>query len=69
MSELWREFLSRDGLCGLCGNWGVVITEVRSPAGVACGVERFCICPNGRAWKDGGADLGALSARAKGSDR
>lgn len=40
-------------LCGLCGNAGIVNTvgKVRSPAGVECGIERPCICPNGRAIK------------------
>ncbi len=59
-------------LCGLCGNRGTidtVETGLTSPAGVHCGVQRFCICANGRAWKRGGADLAALisliSPRAK----
>jgi hypothetical protein len=56
--ELWLEFLSSDKgdgavHCGLCGNHGIVCTfgHVRTPAGVECGVQRFCICPNGRALK------------------
>lgn len=48
---LWLEFI-RKGLCGLCGNSGVVNTlGVRSAAGVECGVVSYCICPNGRASK------------------
>lgn len=53
--DLWLEFINPDvNLCGLCGNTGIINTRglVRSPAGVACGVLRFCICPNGRAEKD-----------------
>lgn len=63
--ELWEEFQSsrRDlTACGLCGNTGVIDTRgrVKTPAGYECGVRAFCICPNGRAWKDAKADLGAL---------
>lgn len=50
-TDLWLEFVSESrGLCGLCGNSGIVdtIARVKSPTGVACGVARYCICPNGR---------------------
>lgn len=51
--ELWLEFLHRPtNLCGLCGNTGTVRTKAVSPAGVKCGVERPCICPNGRKIKE-----------------
>ena len=54
--ELWMEFLgpeSNPTHCGLCGNQGFVDTrgKVFTPAGVECGVLRYCICPNGRALK------------------
>lgn len=52
-NELWEQFLGGPdgGLCGLCGQTGVIDTrdEMMSPAGVYCGVRRWCICPNGRA--------------------
>jgi hypothetical protein len=62
-SDLWLEFRGpRDdhdwnGLkmpgnvhCGLCGNRGIVDTvgRVRTHGGLAVGVRRYCICPNGR---------------------
>lgn len=66
--DLWLEFVNMTpttlngityprGLCGLCGNNGIIDTRghVRSPAGWPTGIRRFCICPNGRAllkgWK------------------
>jgi hypothetical protein len=59
--ELWLEFLSQgpSQACGLCGNSGIVDTRglVRTAAGYECGVRAFCICPNGRAMKDAGADI------------
>lgn len=49
----WREYVGPEGLCGLCGNHGIVDTKgvTFSPVGVPCGVRRWCICPNGRALK------------------
>lgn len=44
-----REFIS-GGLCGLCGNNGLINTRVVSPAGQAVELNNaYCICPNGRA--------------------
>lgn len=42
-----------NSLCGLCGNFGIINTlgKMFSPAGVHCGVRRYCICPNGRVMK------------------
>lgn len=55
---LWMEFISKDDLCGLCGQFGVIDTRgLKSPAGWPCGGLFFCICPNGRALKQQGADL------------
>ncbi len=52
-SKIWREFVV-DGLCGLCGNLGVVTTQVRTGAGARQHfVESYCICPNGRARRKG----------------
>ena len=63
-SELWLEYMvdveppqdSRHLLetipvCGLCGNTGIVETFAKTPYGIACGVHKPCICPNGRAIK------------------
>lgn len=62
--DMWLEFLGPDkpfawgGLppmknchCGICGNRGIIDTrgKVFTPAGMECGVRRYCICPNGRA--------------------
>lgn len=66
VDDPWREFADAEHEnCGLCGNTGVIDTRGRleTPAGVPCGVLRFCLCPNGRAWKKGGADLEALAGR------
>ncbi len=64
-SELWTEFLWENKLCGLCGNKGYVDTRdlVVSPAGVQCGVRRFCICPNGRALKKAADDESKREAK------
>jgi len=57
LSNLWMEFLLRFtkdghdlGLCGLCGNKGLVdtTTSAFSPMGIPCGGIFWCICPNGR---------------------
>jgi len=50
MEQLWEEF-TVSGLCGLCGNTGMVDTKSVSPAGFPCGINAPCICPNGRAIK------------------
>jgi len=41
------------GYCKLCGNTGYVDTTPKSPHGERLGVfKSFCICPNGRAYKN-----------------
>lgn len=52
-NELWLEFESPRGLCGLCGNRGMIDTrgKVHSAAGIECGVLACCICLNGRGLK------------------
>ncbi len=51
--DMWWEFLSDNQMCGLCGQYGIIdTTGIKTPAGVECGVRRFCICPNGRAMKN-----------------
>lgn len=51
--EVWVSEFSDHGLCGLCGNSGLIENEgkVFTPAGIPCGLDAFCICPNGRARK------------------
>jgi hypothetical protein len=45
-----------NGLCGLCGNAGVVDARgQRGPAGQPCGALHYCVCPNGRTLKAHGA--------------
>lgn len=44
--------------CALCGNRGWLDTTGRAitPAGVHVGKRLLCICPNGMALRDGGAE-------------
>jgi hypothetical protein len=60
LTDLWlAEYADKTvGLCSLCGNSGVIDTRATavSAAGVRSGRVNFCICPNGRALKEGGAD-------------
>jgi len=53
--DLWLDLRPCvDGLCGLCGNYGIVdLVDARR----AIGIRAFCICPNGRAMKRAGASL------------
>jgi hypothetical protein len=44
----WKDCYMVDGLCGLCGQIGIIHTEVASPAGIPCGGYFFCVCPNGQ---------------------
>lgn len=60
LSDLWSaEFVSHNHHCCLCGNYGIIDTrgKIRTPAGVECGKRVFCVCPNVRALKAGGANL------------
>lgn len=47
-----RSILETIPVCGLCGNTGIIETNARTPYGVACGVYKPCICPNGRKIKE-----------------
>ncbi len=60
-NKFWFEFVSL-GLCGLCGQHGVIDTRDKmfSPAGVECGVLAYCICPNGRTLKTNKVNLEEL---------
>lgn len=57
MFEFWLEnYNNKDGdwmggLCGLCGNTGIIDTthSAVSPMGYKPGGKYHCICPNGRA--------------------
>ncbi len=66
--DTWLEFTSHAlgfPICGLCGNTGVIDTTLSawSSAGMRCGIRRFCICPNGRAYHEerGGKELSELA--------
>lgn len=64
--DLWRAEFVRADLCGLCGNSGTIDTRgVRSAAGVLCGDQFFCLCPNGRAIKKAYRAADADTASAK----
>jgi hypothetical protein len=50
----WLEFLTSNGLCGICGNSGIIDTTdtLHNPIGKKIvGIRSHCICPNGRAIK------------------
>lgn len=51
--NVWMEFIDeKTRLCGLCANKGYITRRDRSAAGCETFIEnRYCICPNGRAWK------------------
>lgn len=64
MSKLWEEYqvevappehlkdkIETMPVCGLCGNTGYIETNAKTTYGVACGIIKPCICPNGRAIK------------------
>ncbi len=48
MFEWWLNCYGVKGFCGLCGQSGIIHTEVVSPGGVPCGGYFFCPCPNGQ---------------------
>ena len=58
-ANAWNEFTTfqyvnhlpfKIPFCGLCGNTGIINTmdKAKTPQGKPCGIEAFCICPNGR---------------------
>lgn len=59
LADLWITEYSARGHCCLCGNVGIIDTRGKmfTPAGFECGDRVFCICPNGRAMRKGGAGL------------
>lgn len=54
MSDLWSNEFGRRGHCCLCGNSGVIDTRGKmfTHGKVECGDLVFCICPNGRDFKN-----------------
>lgn len=56
--DLWVEFVN-ENMCGLCGNSGAIDTRQTaiSFAGYNFGGVFYCICPNGRAYKNAGVPL------------
>jgi len=69
MTVDWEEFVV-NGLCGLCGNAGVVDKRgQRSPAGYPCGALHYCVCPNGRKLKEQSAPKEEWLARNLGPVR
>jgi hypothetical protein len=66
VSAYWLKNYVNNGLCSLCGNYGVVDTQgVQSPAAIVSGRLNFCICPNGQAWRKGDADIEKLDRSSK----
>jgi hypothetical protein len=66
LTQMFLDEFSKKNYCCLCGNYGVIDTRGKmfTPAGFECGDKVFCVCPNGRGWKNGGADLDKLPASA-----
>lgn len=58
VTDYWLKYYAAE-VCKLCGNWGVIDTTrtATSPAGFSAGGLNFCICPNGQALREGGADI------------
>ncbi len=53
ITRYWLDHYTKDGLCSLCGNRGVIDTRSAcSPAGVLCGDLHYCLCPNGRSARE-----------------
>ena len=50
VTDYWLKYYIPNGHCCLCGNFGVIDTrgKVFTAAGVECGAEVWCICPNGQ---------------------
>jgi hypothetical protein len=44
------------GVCGLCGNVGVVHSKCFTPKGIKVDQKFFCFCPNGQALRKLGRD-------------
>ena len=58
VTNYWLAFYSGCGHCELCGNHGFIDTRgTRTPAGLHVGRVHYCICPNGQALRDQGAQL------------
>lgn len=52
VTDYWHAHYTDTGLCGLCGNSGVIdTTGVRTNAGVLVGGLHYCICPNGQVFR------------------
>lgn len=59
VTDYWLKHYSTQH-CTLCGNRGVIDSRgVQTPAGYPVGRLNYCICPNGQALRDQGADLEA----------
>lgn len=54
LADLWLKEYGRKHHCCICGNRGWIDTRNRvfTPAGKECGDLVWCMCPNGRAFKD-----------------
>lgn len=64
IADFWADNLVRDNHCSLCGNYGVLDTRgVRTAMGVEVGRLNYCICPNGMALREAGADLSQMDTR------
>jgi hypothetical protein len=49
VNYFFDNFMNEDGLCGLCGNTGIVETTPYNPRKTKrYHFKTFCICPNGQ---------------------
>lgn len=62
LRQFWNDHYVNHGTtcCVLCGNTGIVDTRnsACTPTGKPSGGRRYCICPNGRAFREQGHPLG-----------
>ena len=57
ITTYWRIYYAEEH-CTLCGNHGIIDSRgLCTPAGVAVGRLNYCICPNGQAMREQGADM------------
>lgn len=60
ITRLWLDEYTVNNHCALCANSGIINTlrvPMHTAAGLKIGIRTFCICPNGRAMKEGDCDL------------
>jgi hypothetical protein len=50
ITDYWLKHYLVEGLCGLCGNRGIIdASHITTATGHPVGRKHWCICPNGQA--------------------